>query len=315
MKKIRQSIVILLSLFAAYQVHGQHDPLFRNYFLHQQIINPAISGSEFFPVVNASYIKQWAGISQSPSVQMISGSFRIGNFDFYNPKMYVNKTSLKAAERIGAGFVVFNDNQGPVSHRGAQMSYAFHVPMDRARISFGLSAGYYQHMIDERDFSPVFPNDPILHFGTESYAHFNAGTGVYYYSPNWFAGASVTDLVPLRLEDLDNQRIRQDLHLNGGYMIDPGDRVKFEPSVYLALYNYEALYYQVNARIYMDHVHWMNFHYRSIGTIGIQAAVKISRFHIAYGYEANLSRIFLYNMGTHEINIGTNLGIRRLEGF
>lgn len=315
MKKYRQYIVLLLSLYATCQVHGQHDPLFRNYFLHQQIINPAISGSEFFPVVNASYLKQWAGISQSPSVQMVSGSFKIGNFDFYNPRMHVNKGNQKASGGIGAGFVLFNDNQGPVSQRGAQMSYAYHIPIDRANLSFGLSAGYYQYMIDERDFSPVDPNDPTLHFGTESYTHFNAGTGVYYYSPNWFAGASVTDLVPLQLEAPDNKRSRQDLHLTGGYMIDPGDQVKFEPSVYLALYDYMDLYYQVNTKVYMDHVHWVNVHYRSIGTLGIQAAVKVDRFYVAYGYEANLSSIFLYNMGTHEINIGTNLGIRGLKGF
>lgn len=307
--------MLLITLFFASAAYGQHDALFRNYVLHPQTINPAISGSEFFPVVNASYIKQWAGISQSPSIQMVSGSFRIGNFDFYNPKMYVNKTSLKASERIGVGFVLFNDNVGPVSNRGAQMSYAFHIPMKYSRLALGLSAGYYQMMIDERDFNPVLVNDPVLHYGTESYSRFNASTGAYYYTPSWFAGASVTDLLPLKMEEMDNKRVRQDLHITGGYMIDPGERIKIEPSVYMAFYNYEDFYYQLNTKIYLDHVHWVNVHFRSIGAVGIRAALKISRVYIAYGYEANLSRVFLYNMGTHEINIGTNLGIRRLEGF
>ncbi len=308
-------LLFLLSSWAFMSVSGQHNHVYRDYLLHPHLINPAITGSQFFPVVGASYIKQWTGIPSSPGTQLASGSFRIGNFDFYNPKMYVNKTNLKAYEKIGAGFVLYNNTEGPVSSRGGQFSYAYHVPLTRARLSFGLSTGVYLNSIDESGLDPINPNDPVLHYGKENYYRFNTGFGVYYYTPKYFGGVSITDFLPLQQQGLNNERIGQDFHLVGGYMTEPANKIKFEPSVYLAFFDYKDFEFQINSRIYFNHVNWINIHYQSIGEIGVNAGIKINRIYFAYGFNASISRIALYNLGTHEIHIGTNLGVRRLEGF
>ncbi len=310
-----RNIIIILLLLVTTNSRGQHNTVFGNYFLHPSMINPGITGSEFFPVINATCYKQWAGINHSPSTQLLSGSFRIGNFDFYNPKMYVNKTNLQAYERIGAGILIYNDNEGPVAHRGGQMSYSFHIPFTNSRLSLGLSTGIYQDLLDESGFDPVIKNDPLIHYGSESYVRFNCGFGAYYYSSQYFAGISVTDMLPLDNKPFTDQKIAQDFHVLAGFFLDAGKDIKIEPSLYVGYLDYSSLYYQLNTKFYYKYVHWLNIHYKSSSDLGIKIGIKMSHFYIAYGYEASLSRVFLYNIGTHEIHLGTNLGIRRLEGY
>jgi type IX secretion system PorP/SprF family membrane protein len=308
-------IILLLIFILPMTLKGQYNPVYENYFLHQQIVNPATSGSEYFPVISTTYSNQWTGISHSPNSQLISGSFRMGNFNFYNPKMYVNKTNLTAYERVGVGFILYNDNEGPVSNRGGQMSYAFHIPLPQARLSLGLSANIHQFSIDESGFNPIINNDPVLHLGKESYMRFNSSFGAYYYSSQLFAGLAISDMLPLKNTDFVEGQIKQDFHLIAGYIINPKEKIKFEPSVYISYLDYSSLFFQLNTKVYLNHIHWINIHYCSNKNIGIKAGIKINRLYIAYGYEASLSRVFLYNMGTHEIHLGTNLGIRRLEGY
>ena len=37
--------------------------------------------------------------------------------------------------------------------------------------------------------------------------------------------------------------------------------------------------------------------------------------HLVYTYEANLTNMIRYSLGTHALNLGINLGIRRTAGF
>jgi hypothetical protein len=102
-------LILLLFPLIISDLNGQSANIFRNYYLNQQLINPATAGSEFYPVVNLSFTKQWLGFDNSPTMQMIGTSLRMGNFDFYNPKMFLNKTNLKAYEKIGMGLVIYNE--------------------------------------------------------------------------------------------------------------------------------------------------------------------------------------------------------------
>ena len=43
---------------------GQY--MYRYHFLHPGLLNPAVTGSEYFPLANLTYQKQWVGIPQSP---------------------------------------------------------------------------------------------------------------------------------------------------------------------------------------------------------------------------------------------------------
>ncbi len=307
--------LILTVLFTHSPINAQQNSIYTQYYLHNQLVNPAIAGSEFNQALIGSVSKQWMGITNAPTSVLLSGSLLLGTFEFYDPKMYVNKTRLTSRDRVGLGFVFFNENEGPVLKSGGILSYAYHIPLRHSNLSLGLSTGFYNSLIDETDFQPVTANDPIIHYGKESYNRFNANAGTYYYSKHIFGGISVTDLIPLQNKLSPTDKIRKDYHLLAGYLIKAGKKIHIEPAVYVGLYDYNQLQYQISTKIYYNYVHWLSLYYHSLGVIGIKACIQINKLHVSYGFSIAATRIALFNLGTHEISLGTNTGLKRMQGY
>jgi type IX secretion system PorP/SprF family membrane protein len=281
-------------------------------YLNPVIVNPAIAGSEFDPVLNISASKTWLGITGSPSTQMLSTSLRIGNFDFYNPKMFLNKTQLKAYEKIGLGLVVYNNQEGPVSNRGAQMAYAYHVPFMESRLSFGLAGTYNSFILDQSLFKPVNPMDPGISYSKEAIHAFNANIGIYYYTPDYFTGLSALNLFPG--PENYNRQVTE-FSLQAGYIFKSLENIMLEPSLFLNYNSAEKLSYDLYTKLYFLRLNWVALGYHSYEAFSISTGLKIRRIYICYSVRANLSKIMRYNAGSHEIGLGLNLGTRRLEGF
>lgn len=294
---------------------AQSNIAYRNHFLHRTFINPAVSGSEFFPVANISHQKQWLGISGSPQTFAASTSLRMGNYDFYNPKMFINKSKLKTYERVGMGLGIYGDRNGPIATRGVNLAYSYHLGLDNARLSFGLAGIAEQSMLDETKWAPTIPGDPVLGNQKESIYNFNANFGVLFYCPDYFVGLSMNNFLPLDNKSIPGDLTRQDIMLQAGYIFGKLNDLKFEPVVDLRLLDYSKFEFDLMLKMYIQHVHWVAVSYRSYQAINVMAGYKIGKIYIAYSYEANLSPLIKYNAGTHGFNIGLNLGIRRLEGF
>ncbi len=312
---IRVFVVGMILSSAALQIQAQHNIIYRNHHLHQVFLNPATAGSEFFPVAALSYNKQWLGINQSPATLLASTSLRMGNFDFYNPKMFINKSSLKARERIGIGLGIYSDRNGPVANRGLNLAYAYHLALDNSRLSLGISGTAEQSVLDGSTWDPITPGDPLLGDGKESYINFNANFGVYYYGSKYFAGFSANHLIPLENKLDPGEKVKQDFILHGGYLFFSMESIKFEPSVNIRYLDYEQLEYDIRAKVYLQHIHWIALTYRSYKALALTAGMKIRQFYMAYSFEANLSSMVKYSAGTHGVHVGLNLGMRRLEGF
>ena len=90
---------------------------------------------------------------------------------------------------------------------------------------------------------------------------------------------------------------------------------KFEPSLNLRYLDFETFEYDIQAKIYLQHIHWIALNYRSYNALALSGGIKINHFYLAYYYEANMSAVIKYSAGTHGVHIGMNLGVRRLEGF
>ena len=310
---------ILLILFSIHlwtlKTTAQSNMVYRHYFLHQTLINPAIAGSEFVPVANLSFQKQWLGIPQSPYSMVASSSVRIGNFNFYTPKQFVNRTGLRTRERIGLGLTIFSDRNGPVMQRGINMAYAYHLVVKNARLSLGLAGNLEQYQLDESIFQSTFPDDPILGNRKESFLQYNANVGAYYYSAGLFAGLAINHLLPLDSRIHPGTSVKQDFILHGGYLFRSLGQPRLELSVNFRYLDYEQFDYDFHIKLYIQELNWLALSVKSYQALAMHAGMNIRNFHIAYVYEANLSNIIRYNLGTHGLHIGKNLGIRRTKGF
>ncbi len=178
----------LLVVLTVNQVACQDNPLYRFHFMHPILLNPAITGSEFLPVANLSFQKQWAGFPGSPATLLASGTFRIGEFDFYNPQKLINTSTLKSRERIGLGMALFSDRNGPAIHRGLNLAYAYHLPLATGCLSLGLGGSAKQRIMDGTEYRPSAPDDPLLPPVRESMMLWIFHLGAYYYSAGLFGG-------------------------------------------------------------------------------------------------------------------------------
>lgn len=311
-----RSFVVGLILFAGNLVlEAQHNIIYRHHHLHRVFTNPATSGSEFFPVAALTYQKQWLGINQSPGTILASTSLRMGNFDFYNPKMFINKSSLKTKERIGLGIGLYSDRNGPMISRGLNLAYAYHLIMDKSRLAFGISGSAEQSVLDGTVWDPISSSDPLLVDVKESFFNFNANFGAYYYSATYYVGIAANHLIPLEDKLNPGETIKQDYIVHGGYLFRSMEDLKIEPAVNIRYLDYETLEYDIRAKVYLQHVHWVALTYRSYKALALSAGMKIKRFYLAYNFEVNLSPMISYSAGTHGIHLGMNLGMRRLDGF
>ncbi|MCK5137594.1 MAG: type IX secretion system membrane protein PorP/SprF [Bacteroidales bacterium] len=297
------------------EVAAQDNVMYRYHYLHQTLLNPAVVGSEFFSVANLTYQKQWVGIQQSPQTMLASTSLRIGNFGFYNPRKLVNTSNIKTRERVGVGLTLFSDRNGPAVQRGINLAYAYHLILGHARLSLGLSGSAEQHMLDETIFNPTFPGDPILTNTRESYMLYNANVGAYYYSAGLFAGLAVHHLIPFENKLRSGTKIQPDFIVHGGYLFSSLGRPKLELSFNLRYLDFDRLEYDLHVKTYIQQYHWVAFSVRSYQALAMHVGIKISAIHLAYTYEANLSNMIRYNLGTHALHLGINLGIRRTQGF
>jgi type IX secretion system PorP/SprF family membrane protein len=312
--KSTQKYLFLILLFLAHNpLKAQHNIIYRFHHMHQEMINPATAGSEYIPVAALSYHKQWLGISQSPSTLLASTSLRIGNFDFYNPKMMINSSRIKTQERIGLGFGLYADQSGPLGSRGLNLTYAYHIHFSGSSLGFGLSGTMEQTVLNGSSWNPMSAGDPLLEEIRDSYYNFNANVGVFYNGARYFAGFAVNHIIPLENKALPGENIKQDYVLHGGYLFGIKKNLKFEPSLNLRYLDYVILEYDIRAKVYLQQVHWIALTYRSYKALVLSAGLKVNRFYIAYQFETNLSGMIRYSAGSHGLNLGTNLGMRRPE--
>jgi type IX secretion system PorP/SprF family membrane protein len=306
-------LIVVPAVLPPREAASQDNVTYRFQSLHRDLLNPAITGSEYIPKACLTYQKQWAGIPQSPQSMLASASIRIGNYDFYDPRKFINTTPFKSRERIGLGVSLYSDRDGPATARGIILAYAYHLPLERARFSMGISGSAGQRILDESAFRPTTPGDPVLTGIRESFTFCNASVGAYYYSPGPSGGFAFHNLIPLEDKTHPGKKVKPDLVLHGGYLFSSFGKPALEISMNLRYLDLENLEYDIHFRAYIKQVHWLALSFRSYYALALHLGMKIGGFYLAYSYEANLSSMVRYQLGTLAMHLGINLGMRRTQ--
>lgn len=313
----RVLISILFLIICSVKLNAQESSIYENYYLNTFIINPAVTGSEYYPVVNLSAKKQWLGFKDAPTTYLLSGNFKIGNYDFYDPKKFINKGRLKIKERIGMGAALFKDNSGPVSNTGGLLSYAYHIPLRNNYFSFGLSIIETVHSINSSDLKPDQPNDNYLITGNNTIYRTNANFGVYFHNDSYFCGLSANKIFRDVSDDYFVLKSTPSFFLIGGYkFLKDNQTISFEPSIVLKRNGDDYYGGDFHLKIYVRQFNWIAFSYNSLGKMNIRLGLRVyKKLYVGYNFEQTLSNIAKYSYGSHEINIGINLGLISVKGI
>ena len=291
---MKKTSLLFVSIFAVGMLHGQQIPQLTQFMINDYAINPAIAGMNDYYQIKTSVRNQWVGIEDAPKTTLLS---------IYG----------KSNDRVGLGGLVFNDQVGPTSRAGANLTYAYHINLSqRIKLSLALSGGFTQFKIDKENWNISNPDDPLMNGGEIVNLVPDATFGFNIYNEdNWYFGASVPQLLNSELiltDDNDNVTLDANLarHINvmGLYNVELNYYWDIQPSIlFKSVLDQSQLDIGLKT-IYNDNL-WIGMDYRNNGDISALLGFFIQdRYIVGYSYDIPNTEISSYTSGSHEFMFG-----------
>ena len=289
------------------------DYLTDNYYL----LHPSMAGAASCAKLRLTARQQWFGQEDAPAFQTLSFNGRV-------------------SDRDGLGIIFLNDRNGYHSQKGVQLSYAHHImfsrdAIDLNQLSFGMSAGFVQSLLDETEFLNSGDFDPNVDGTIEQKAsYFNLDIGASYNFLDFYAHFTVKNVLANKRKiysEIESDNLRKFL-LSMGYTFGDKEKVLLEPSVLLQLVSQtKEKTVDINLKAYKElefGTLWGGLSYRrsldgaqyvdgnSISDQRLQyitpiVGVNYKNFMFAYTYSSLLGDVKFDNGGFHQITLGINL--------
>lgn len=219
----RISFLFLFFSCVGHYSFGQQDGAFAQYMFNNLYNNPAYSGVEGVSKLTLLHRSQWLGYQGTVDE---GGAPTTTLFTFSAPILRF---------RSGVGFFVEDDRLGPLNNLNIQASYAYHLVIGEAKMSFGLRGGIFSQTINFDEYRPVDPGDPLIGSGKETQFRPDASVGVYYQAEKYFGGVALNHITNAEF-DMGSDSLRNPLvnHLNatGGYHYQLNYDVVLTPSFF-----------------------------------------------------------------------------------
>ena len=162
MKRLSILVVLILMVIPGL-VKAQQIPLYSQYMMNKYLLNPAYAGSEGYTSYNLTARQQWMGFgnAKTPSTQAICAQTRVMESGFLSKLPFIggSRVRRRPSGRVGLGGYIFNDRNGVINRTGLQGTYAYHISLNEAQLSFGVSGTIYQFKIDDDNL--MLPDDDL----------------------------------------------------------------------------------------------------------------------------------------------------------
>jgi type IX secretion system PorP/SprF family membrane protein len=281
-------ILILFMLTA--NVAAQQEPQYTQYMYNTLTVNPGYTGSVGFLDAVLLHRSQWVGIDGAPTTQA---------FAVHTPAFH---------ERIGLGLSAINDNIGPANEIYIDANFSYTLPVGpEAKLAFGLKAGANVLNIDWSKGRAYQEGDPLLASNVNNKISPMIGTGLYYYTENWYAGLSIPNFIKsTHYDDIQEATVSDRLHyyIIGGYVFDLNSNLKFKPAVLGKIVSGAPVTVDASANFLLYEKLTLGAAYRWDDAVSALAGFQISRnLWAGYSYDYSTTELSKYNDGSHEIII------------
>ncbi len=286
--------VVLLSLLTV-PAFAQQIPFTSQYMFNDYLMNPAVGGSVDYMPISSSIRSQWNGLAGAPQTQTLSAHSKLG-------------------KRIGLGGFIFNDVTGPISEKGIQLSYAYHLPLgnDDANLSFGLGAMLFSHSINIAKLKFDEGGDDATSNLVRNSVSPDANFGILYYTEKYKVGISIPQLfqnsVYDDLQDVHANKLVRHYFLHGEYIFNINDEIDIIPSSLIKYVSGAPIQFDINARALYKEKYWLGFSYRDRESVVALAGFQFNAFRLGYSYDITLTDISDYSVGTHELYLALIIG-------
>lgn len=289
MKKL---IIIPIILFAC-AASGQQLPQYTQYMFNNYAFNPAYAGVNKYWEATSSNRYQWLGVTDAPRTFTLSA-----HGPLKDPKMAL-------------GGYVYTDVVGPTRRIGFQASFSYHLQLtETMNLSFGLSGGFNQWLLDADKVTTYHPNDFYFSNGLLRSFDPDAKFGLWLYHPDWYFGTSIGQLFHNKLSFLETQTgsesyMEDHFFFTGGYKFRFGDDWALEPTMMLKMGLPAPVKFDLNVRGIWKETVWLGVGMRTQDAFTMMAGYKYKdMITIGYSYDLTVTKLKTISTGTHEIMLG-----------
>jgi type IX secretion system PorP/SprF family membrane protein len=229
---------------------------------------------------------------------------------------------------MGLGLQIGADRLGPQSSTSAYLNYAYRIQLDQdanTGISFGIGGGVSQFAVDYNKLTPIDGSDQVATQGDVSKLIPDFRFGVYYYSPQWYIGASVLDLLSAKSNEPTSEGVilnKRHLYLITGLLFNINETTKIRPSLLVKEDFKGPTSLDLNSMVIFNDKFWIGGSYRTavkVWSKDFEKGQTVSRsnsvagvaqffvshaFRIGYSYDYSVSRLSSIETGSHEITLG-----------
>ena len=319
---LKKSYLLLLLFLTQISFSQEGVPVYSDYLTdNYYLLHPSMAGAANCAKLRLTARQQWFGQEDAPSFQTLSFNGRV-------------------SERDGLGIILLNDRNGYHSQKGVQLTYAHHImfsrdAIDLNQLSFGMSAGFVQSLLDETEFLNSGDFDPNVDGTIEQKAtYFNVDVGASYNFLEFYAHFTVKNILANKRKiysEIESDNLRKFL-LSLGYVFGDKESLLWEPSVLMQLVSQtKEKSIDLNLKVYKELDFgrlWGGLSYRrsldgaqyvdgnSVSDQRLQyitpiVGVNYKNFMFAYTYSALMGDVKFDNGGFHQITLGLNLFCER----
>lgn len=303
---------------------AQQQPQFTHYGFNGMYLNPAYAGIKGQGEVNLIGRYQYYNLGNTPGDA--NGSPRTGLLTASLPVLALNG---------GVGLAVSYDQAGEAKLTDAALSYSQHVKLGAGKLGVGIQGTFTY--LSTGQFRPIDPNDPAIPYQGSDHK-FDAGAGIWYESPKFYAGLSANNLFRSRYTLQNAVRdakgnitgYQNTSHILGenhayftaGYNIEASSSVVVTPMVLAKAvlpgsfdsnskfsgtktYSFEG-----GVRATLEDKYWIGANYRSqesvSGLLGVSFA-KDNAFRVGYAFDFIVFNQDARALSSHEILLSYRL--------
>ncbi len=271
-------LLLFLGLFIYVGVRAQQDPEFTQFMNNKMYYNPAYAGVEGITRLSLVVRSKWTGYT---------GTFNDGGA----PTTEVLTMSAPIYKlNSGFGAYLINDNLGSLNNLALQGSYAYHVAVKDAKLSFGINAGFYSQSIDFDNYRPNDINDPVIQTGKQTQFRPDMGAGVFYQAKKLYGSISVSHLLNPSFNfgsDALRNSLEPTLYVMGGYHYDITYNLELTPSL-LVQSDFNKYLINLGAMLTYNEKFWGGITYKYLESASLivgMSLLKSNALQIGYGFD------------------------------
>ncbi len=270
------------------------------------VMSPTYAGIGDHVKIRINGLTQWVGVKDAPDTQSLAADARIG-------------------ETSGIGMMLYNDSNGETKQRGARVSFAHHLTIDKYDdkfLSFGLSYNFNQFRIDIENFNQSNSPDQAVTDDRATTNH-NFDVGVLYRWNKFYFSLNASNLLNKDLTSFnpiyEPNRLRNYYAYTGySYKKNKNSDFEIEPSIFVQLFesdgrsvtdlNVKFRWYDFNDYYYAGVTYrFLNDQIGNPLYVAPILGLKKNNFYFGYSYQVILNEILGYSSGTHVVTLGVDL--------